>query len=60
MARAQVPGDKYRLYSAELSRDYEVLGIRQYQPQTGPPLLIFKEGGVYPATHQAVSPGTSQ
>ena len=60
MARAQVPSDKYRLYSAELARDYEVLGMRQYQPQTGAPLLIFKEGGVYPATHQSVSPQKSQ
>lgn len=56
MARAQVSEDRYRLHTAELAKDYEYLGLRTPQKQIGPPLLIFKEGGVHPATNQPVKP----
>ena len=56
MARAQVSEDRYRLYLAELARDFKELDLRTPQEQTGRPLLIFKEGGVYPATRQPVKP----
>ena len=52
-----VPPDKYRLYSAELAKDFHALGIRQRHP--GDPILIRK-GGVHPATNQPVSPQKPQ
>jgi hypothetical protein len=52
--------DKYRLYSAELDRDYQALGIHKRQQQNGVPLLIYQKGGVYPATNQPVSPRKSK
>lgn len=60
MARAAVPRNKYRLYSSELTTDYQLLGMRQQQQQNGVPLLIYQKGGIYPATDQLVSPRNSQ
>lgn len=60
MARAGLSCDKYRLYSAELARDYQALGIRQRRQKNGVPLLIYQKGGLYPATNQPVSPRKSR
>lgn len=56
MAREPVAEDRYRLYTTELAREFKALGLRTPREQVGPPRLIFKEGGVYPATHQPVKP----
>lgn len=56
MAREPVAEDRYRLYITELAKEFKALGLSTPQEQVGPPLLIFKEGGTYPATHQPVEP----
>lgn len=56
MARARVPPDRYGLYLAELARDYRAIGFQPRPPQTGVPRLIYRTGGVHPATSQPVSP----
>lgn len=57
MARAAVPPDRYRLYSAELASDYQTLGIRPWQPNA--PVLIIKKA-IHPATSHPVSPRKSK
>ena len=47
------PGDKCPLYDAELERDYQALGIRQWRP--GEPIRVMQQA-IYPATSQPVSP----
>ena len=54
---AFVPSGKYRLYSAELERDYQALGIRPWQP--GEPMRV-KKTVVYPATSRPVLPQKKQ
>ncbi len=51
------PGDKCPLFDAELERDYQALGIRQWRP--GEPIRV-KQQAVYPATSQPVSPQKTQ
>lgn len=52
-----VPRDKYPLYSAELVKDYQAIGMRRRH--LGDPIII-KKGGIHPATSQPVSPQKSK
>jgi len=58
MTGEEIPPEKHRLYSAEVTKDYQELGLRQRN--NGIPLLIIKKGGVYPATNQPISPQNSK
>ena len=52
---AEVPDQKYHLYTEELSGAYEAIGETPYWEQN-PRYLRYKEGGVYPAQEKAVKP----
>ena len=49
-----IPSGKYRLYSTELARDCQALGISQWWTRDS--IWVIRKEGSYPATGQAVSP----
>ena len=58
MAVAGVPREKVRLFQREIAREHAALGMTP-PGRDGPPLLRFKEGGVFPAGSTGNSPKTA-
>jgi hypothetical protein len=54
MMRDAFPVEKVRLYVRECEKEYKAAGIQENYP----PILLYKEGGVFPSGEKALKPKT--